>query len=95
MSNLNTGTRLGSMITDHMIMTFIIGIFMAPGIVADIAQTFNNPDAPPKLMLGNYYLNIIAFSLYFNKDIFLGRSIAKRIFKFQIVTQRPICRPIH
>lgn len=36
-------------------------------------------------MLGNYYLNIIAFSLYFNKDIFLGRSIAKRIFKFQIV----------
>lgn len=51
MSNLNTGTRLGSMITDHMIMTFIIGIFMAPGIVADIAQTFNNPDAPPKLCL--------------------------------------------
>jgi hypothetical protein len=37
------------------------------------------------LFLGNYYLNIIAFSLYFNKDVYSGRSIAKRLLKLQVV----------
>ncbi len=92
MNRLDTGTRIGTMFLDHFIMSFVIMIFAAPGMVYDIMQTFGNPDVQPKLFLGNYYLNIFAFSLYFNKDIYLGRSPAKRILKLQIVdikTNRP------
>lgn len=85
MNNLNTGTRIGTMLLDHILTTIIVMIFVAPGMIYDITQTFGNPDAQPKLMLGNYYLNIFAFSLYFNKDIYMGRSFAKRILKLQIV----------
>src|SRR5688572_6713391 len=73
------------MLVDHVIMIFIIAVVAGPGMAYDIFQTFNDPGAEPKLFLGNYYLNIFAFSLYFNKDIFLGRSPAKRILKFQVV----------
>jgi uncharacterized RDD family membrane protein YckC len=66
-------------------MTFVIMILVAPGMVYDIVHTFGNPNAQPKLFLGNYYLNIFAFSLYFNKDIFMGKSPAKRILKLQVV----------
>jgi uncharacterized RDD family membrane protein YckC len=85
MNTLNSGTRIGTMLLDHFAMTFVVMIFAAPGMVYDIMQTFGNPDAQPKLFLGNYYLNIFAFSLYFNKDIYLGRSIAKRALKLQVV----------
>lgn len=85
MSKLNTKTRIGTMLLDHFLMTAVVMIFVAPGLVYDITQTFGNPNAQPKLMLGNYYLNIFAFSLYFNKDICMGRSIAKRILKLQVV----------
>lgn len=85
MSPLNSGTRIGSMLLDHVTMTFLTMIVAAPGIVYDVAQTFGNVHSQPKLFLGNYYLNIIAFSLYFNKDIFHGRSVAKRVLKLQIV----------
>ena len=80
------------MLLDHGIMCFVVGIFIAPGMFYDIAQTFGDFDAQPKLFLGNYYLNIFGFSLYFNKDIYQGRSPAKRILKLQIVdikTNRP------
>lgn len=73
-------------------MIFVIMIFVAPGMAYDMIQTFGDSDAKPKLFMGNYYLNIFGFSLYFNKDIFSGRSLAKRIFKLQIVdvkTNRP------
>ena len=92
MNTLNSGTRVGTMILDHFIMTILIMILAAPGMVYDMIQTFDNLDAQPKLFLGNLYVNIFAFSLYFNKDIYLGRSPAKRILKLQIVdikTNRP------
>ncbi|MEO1050021.1 MAG: RDD family protein [Bacteroidota bacterium] len=88
MNRLNAGSRIGSMVIDHITMTFLVMIFAAPGMVYDMMQSFGNPDVQPKLFLGNYYLNIFAFSLYFNKDILSGRSIAKRILKFQIVNVR-------
>jgi uncharacterized RDD family membrane protein YckC len=85
MNSLTSGTRVGAMFLDHAAMTFIVMIFVAPGMIYDMSQTFGNPDAQPKILLGNYYMNICAFSLYFNKDIYLGRSIAKRVFRLQIV----------
>ena len=88
MNTLNSGTRIGTMVFDHFTMTFVVMIIAAPGMVYDIVQAFGQPGAQPKLFLGNYYMNIFAFSLYFNKDIYLGRSIAKRTLKLQIVDIR-------
>lgn len=85
MNKLNTETRIGTMLLDHFLTAVVVMIFVAPGVVYDITQTFGNPNVPPKLILGNYYLNIFAFSLYFNKDIYMGRSLAKRILKLQVV----------
>jgi uncharacterized RDD family membrane protein YckC len=73
------------MLIDHVIMTFVIMVFVAPGMMYDIMKTLGDPQTQPKLFLGNYYLNIFGFSLYFSKDIFLGRSPAKRILKLQVV----------
>lgn len=88
MNKLNSATRIGSMVLDHIVMTFIIGIFVMPGIVYDMIQTFGNHEVQPKLLLGNFYLNVIGFSLYFNKDAFQGRSPAKRLFMLQVVDIR-------
>ncbi|RAV97794.1 RDD family protein [Pseudochryseolinea flava] len=85
MNTLNTGNRIGTMLLDHVLMTVIIMVVVMPGVIYDIAQTFGNPNAQPKLMLGNYYLNLFAFPLYFNKDIYLGRSLGKRILKLQLI----------
>lgn len=85
MTKVSTGTRFATMLLDHFIMTFVITIIAAPGVVYDMIQTFGDAGAPPKLFLGNYYLNIFAFSLYFNKDIILARSPAKRVLKLQVV----------
>ena len=85
MNKLNSGTRLITMLLDHFIMCFVVMIVVAPGAVYDMIHTFGNPNAQPKLFLGNFYMNILAFSLYFNKDIFFGRSPAKRALKLQVV----------
>lgn len=81
------------MLLDHFIMTFAIMIIAAPAVVYDMMQMFDNPGAQSKIFLGNLYVNVFAFSLYFNKDCFLGRSPAKRILKLQVVnvsTNKPV-----
>jgi len=88
MKTVDTGTRIGTMVFDHFTMTFIVMVLVAPGLVNDFMYAIGNPDAPPKLFLGNYYLNIVGFSLYFNKDIIMGRSIAKRTLKLQVVNNK-------
>lgn len=75
------------MLLDHVIMTFVIMIVVTPGVAYDIFQNLGG-NAPPKLMLGNYYWNIVGFSLYFNKDILFGQSPAKRILKLQVVNAK-------
>ena len=85
MTTLNSGTRLTTMFLDHFAMCFVITILVAPGMVYDMMQAFGDPNPPHKLFFGNYYLSIFAFSLYFNKDIYVGRSIAKRMLKLQVV----------
>jgi uncharacterized RDD family membrane protein YckC len=92
MNKLTFGTRFGSMILDHFIMTMIIMVIVAPGMIYDMLQSFENSSGEPKLFFGNIYLSVFAFSIYFNKDIFGGRSPAKRILKLQVIdikTNRP------
>ena len=81
-----------SMLLDHAIMCFIAGVFMAPSLLYEL---FHLPGATDPTSLSIIHYNayeIFAFSLYFNKDIYLGQSPAKRILKFQVFdirTNRP------
>ena len=84
-TTLNKKNRLVSMLLDHAIMTFVIGLFTAPVM---IYKMFHLPavvtSMPESFFTYNAY-EAFAFSLYFNKDIYLGQSIAKKILKFQIL----------
>lgn len=83
---VNSGTRIGTMILDHLLMTMIAMFFFVPGIISGFSNAFKvshdqtNPD-----IFGNLYLGLFGFAVYFCKDCINGRSIAKRILKLQLV----------
>ncbi len=86
---INSGTRLASMLLDHVIMTFAIGIVCVPFILYNIMHVISagdfdgNPFTIYKGITG--YIMVSAYGIYFLKDSFSGRSIAKRILKLQVV----------
>ncbi len=83
---VDTGTRLGTMILDHFIMTMIMMIFLVPGMISNFSNAFNiSHDQTNIDLFGNMYLGFLGFAVYFCKDCFNGRSIAKRILKLQLV----------
>lgn len=86
----DAGIRLGAMIIDHFAMTFIVtflavpiymlsmGSFIFSGLQATHEQNTQGP-------FDNLLLMLVPFAIYFCKDSFHGRSIAKRILKLQVV----------
>ena len=66
--------RIASMFIDHMVMS-VTGIFFFIGIVSGMYSF---------LLIGSS----ISFALYFCKDSFAGRSIGKRVLKFQVINAR-------
>lgn len=85
-NKITAGARIGSMILDHIIMTLLIMIVAMPALIA----TFNNTLADDALSQTisfdwSTYLMLFGLSLYFNKDMIQGKSIAKRILKQEIV----------
>ena len=89
------GTRLGSMILDHFIMSFasiIIGMVFVVIILVIIAAIIffaedveNSEPIFPVIM---FLLALIVYPIYFNKDAFGGRSPAKRILKLIVVDHK-------
>lgn len=84
---ISIGTRLGTMLLDHIFMSFIAMIFAIPEFVYNLVQ---NLDSTPgqlnyDLFPGDNYLGLIGFALYFCKDSISGRSLAKRILKLHVV----------
>lgn len=84
---VNAGTRLGTMILDHFIMTFGAMIFAVPGMISGFATAFNisHEQKSPNLFGNMSYVMLIGFAVYFCKDSINGRSPAKRILKLQVV----------
>jgi uncharacterized RDD family membrane protein YckC len=84
---VTSGTRFGSMVLDHIIMTMIAMIFFIPGMISGFANAFTitHEQANPDIFGGMRYIGLIGFAVYFCKDCINGRSIAKRILKLQIV----------
>jgi uncharacterized RDD family membrane protein YckC len=99
-NRISVGIRLATMLMDHLFMTVIAALFCIPGFISTFFHLFLNltrepsrPLPPPAFMSGfPGYLAMFGFALYFCKDIFNGRSIAKRILNLQVVdnyTGRP------
>lgn len=89
--NVNVGTRLGSMILDHIIMTMICMLFFVPTMITGIAGalTISHEQKDIGGFSGpHFYIGLFGFALYFCKDCINGRSIAKRIIKLQVVNNK-------
>ncbi|MEA5257506.1 RDD family protein [Arcicella aquatica] len=89
--NVNTATRLGSMILDHFIMTMIATVFFIPMMIVNISKALNASVTHEQEDMGIgfdgplFYVSLVGFALYFCKDIIKGRSLGKVITKTQIV----------
>ncbi len=88
---ISVGTRLGTMLLDHLFMTIIAMVFFLPTMISGFLDAFkisheqtdfNFMEGPMK------YFGMFGFALYFCKDIISGRSIAKRILKLQVVDNK-------
>ncbi len=85
---ISVGIRLGTMILDHFFMTILAMLFFIPSMASGFSDAFktSHEQNNPNFMGGALgYLGLFGFALYFCKDIFNGRSIAKRILKLQVV----------
>jgi uncharacterized RDD family membrane protein YckC len=87
---VSVGTRLGTMILDHIVMTLIIMLFALPDIISSFSNAFHiTHEQMNTNSIGNFgFLAIIGFSFYFCKDCINGQSIAKRILKLQVVDNK-------
>lgn len=82
-------SRLASMFIDHVIMTAIMAIPIMPFFISYMSKQFMFGAKPDIESMDNVlYALVVAYAIYFNKDLFNGRSLAKRMFKFQIVENK-------
>lgn len=83
---VNVKLRLVSMLVDHFVLCFIMMVIVLPGLAVSMFSTFNRVHGSRGADIGIVdFLFVLAFSIYFNKDIFNGRSPAKRILKLQVI----------
>lgn len=79
------GARLGSMILDHIIMTFSSMIVVAPFMVINFMNMEQGgPTSPLAMMETMFPLMGLIYAIYFSKDIIGSRSPGKRIVKCQV-----------
>jgi uncharacterized RDD family membrane protein YckC len=79
------------MATDQVIMTFVLMIPIVPLFIYKMAM-FANARGTPLFFFENNWFEVLVFSLYFNKDCYLGQSIGKRLLRFRVLdikTGRP------
>jgi len=83
---MNAGTRIGSMLLDHFVLSFVLMIMVLPVFFVDFADNFaaEVPGTPHGINWMLYYM-LFGISLYFNKDMIQGKSIAKRVLKIEVV----------
>lgn len=81
--NLDVGQRLIAALTDHFIMTAVIAVFALPLMMKEF--TSNKFDRSDGVL---DYLFDAGFALYFCKDCIYGQSIAKRLFKQQVINHK-------
>ena len=89
-TSISPGVRIGSMILDHVIMSFCCGIICIPVLLISIFHTINNThNYQDFIFIGSFiYAILIGFTMYFLKDSFDGRSFGKRITGLQVVNYK-------
>lgn len=89
---ISAGNRLGAMLLDHFFLSVILFLLALPSLISSIAAAFrvaHEPASGPGFFEGSgKYLLLTGLALYFCKDSFNGRSIAKRLLKQQVVENR-------
>lgn len=85
-NELTAGKRIGAMLLDHIVMTFVLMIIAMPTMISKFGDTFGEEPLDPKGAIDwSMILMCFGMALYFNKDMIQGKSIAKRAFKQEIV----------
>jgi len=87
----DVGTRIGSMILDHFIMTFasmIIGVVLSVLIllIVHLFVEFESMQEVFPILIATVGLTV--YPVYFNKDAIEGKSPAKRILKLIVVNNK-------
>src|SRR5688572_12275403 len=88
---ISVGTRLGAMLLDHFFMCVIAMLFFVPSMISKLSgidDTSHEQMGTERHSVALDYIKLFGVALYFCKDIFNGRSIAKRILKLQIVDNK-------
>jgi uncharacterized RDD family membrane protein YckC len=89
--HVNAGTRLASMLLDHLFMTMIAMVFFLPQMVYSFAGAFNITHEPTDMNMSGgplLYIGLFGFAVYFCKDCVKGRSLGKRIARLQVLDNR-------
>jgi uncharacterized RDD family membrane protein YckC len=81
-STLTARTRFIAMFIDHCAMTLMAMIPVAIAICFNAGKNSANTSGYNS---ATNYIGLIGFAVYFCKDSFRGRSIAKRLLKLQVV----------
>jgi uncharacterized RDD family membrane protein YckC len=83
---ITAGSRIGAMLLDHIVMCFIIAILALPIMSLEFKSAFGeNPTNAKDSFHWMMLITIIGMSLYLNKDIIQGKSIAKRALKQEVI----------
>jgi uncharacterized RDD family membrane protein YckC len=88
---VNTGNRIVSMLLDHFFMCIIGFLVFLPGTIHLFSEAFKVSHDPPDFTFFNggiKYYAVFSLALYICKDTINGRSLAKRIMKFQVVDNK-------
>ncbi len=78
------------MLVDHFAMTFLsaLGAMLIIAPFALIQNLMNDIELNVLGLSGNIFFMGLIFSLYYNKDILNGRSVAKRLLRLQVVDNK-------
>ncbi|MCW3125608.1 MAG: Na/Pi-cotransporter II-related protein [Bacteroidetes bacterium] len=84
------GERLIAMVIDNMLMSILALLAAVPNFISVTKQLAKHGDDPASahiVLFGSplWYLSLAGLALYFWKDSFNGRSIAKRFLYYQVV----------
>ena len=83
---ITAGSRIGAMLLDHVVMSFVIMIMVMPVMSFGFKDSFaEEANSMPSAIDWTLYIMLFGMSLYFNKDMVQGKSIAKRAFRQEVV----------
>lgn len=83
---MTVGPRIGAMLLDHFVMTFAIMFLVLPFAMGGLGEGITDESTTTPFSSDLiFYVMIFGMSLYFNKDMIQGKSVAKRALKLEVV----------